>query len=205
MPSRSRRSRGAAPTAGRRRGGGPVVLKRVGRLRSSGTGRTEAGFRIAAHARGRGIAPRALEVPGGWAFADFAGGGLRRLERLRQSDNTASCHVARKCRFEPVGRVPAAHRRFPLDGRLPTRELGGRGTTAETTPPSSPRRDPARHPAQKKPGSGARGGWAPEPGPGKSRRRGGCASGRGSRGGGRVGLDVPGEVRSARWGVMRQR
>ncbi|MFH8340036.1 GNAT family N-acetyltransferase [Streptomyces sp. AM6-12] len=102
---------------------GHVVLK--GLDATGSFGRAEVGYWTAAHARGRGVASRALEALAGWAFTAFAGAGLQRLELLHQSDNTASCRVARKCRFDPVGVVSAAPPAFPLDGHLHARERYG--------------------------------------------------------------------------------
>ncbi|MFE7855201.1 GNAT family N-acetyltransferase [Streptomyces sp. NPDC057403] len=96
---------------------GHVVLKRA----APGAASAEVGYWTAARARGRGIAPRALEALTDWAFAEFAADGLARLELVHQSDNTASCAVARKCRFELTGLLPAAPPAFPRDGHVHVR------------------------------------------------------------------------------------
>ncbi|WP_338783663.1 GNAT family N-acetyltransferase [Streptomyces sp. DG1A-41] len=91
---------------------GHVVLKNV----ASGASSAEVGYWTAAHARGRGVAPRALKALTDWAFAAFAGHGLTRLELLHQADNTASCRVAQKCGYELSSLLPAAPPAFPLEG-----------------------------------------------------------------------------------------
>ncbi|MEV0808871.1 GNAT family N-acetyltransferase [Micromonospora sp. NPDC050200] len=75
----------------------------------------EVGYWTAAHARGRGVAPRALEAVTRWAFTRFAAGGLTRLELLHQLDNPASCRVAEKTGYGFVEVLPARPP-FPLDG-----------------------------------------------------------------------------------------
>ncbi|GAA2582333.1 GNAT family N-acetyltransferase [Winogradskya consettensis] len=50
----------------------------------------------AAHARGRGVAPRALEGLSTWALST---GGLRHLELIHEAANEASCRVAGKASF----------------------------------------------------------------------------------------------------------
>ncbi|MFF2043093.1 GNAT family N-acetyltransferase [Kitasatospora sp. NPDC058170] len=93
-----------------------VVLKRG----AAGGPRAEVGYWTAAAARGRGVAPRALEALTRWAFEAFAADGLVRLDLLHQVDNRASCQVAEKTgyRFETV--LPARPP-FPLDGHLHSR------------------------------------------------------------------------------------
>lgn len=97
---------------------GHVVLKRP-----AGTAATaEVGYWTAAHARGRGVAPRALTAVADWAFATFAQEGLTRLDLLHQVDNTASCRVAEKSGFALSGLLPAAPPAFPLDGHQHIRQ-----------------------------------------------------------------------------------
>ncbi|MEU4078168.1 GNAT family N-acetyltransferase [Streptomyces venezuelae] len=93
---------------------GNVVLKEV----ASGKPSAGVGYWTAGHARGRGVAPRALEALTGWAFDTLGVGGLKRLELLHQVDNSASCRVAQKSRYEFEGVLPAAPPSFPLDGHL---------------------------------------------------------------------------------------
>lgn len=96
---------------------GDVVLKEVASCKPS----AEVGYWTAAHARGRGVAPRTLEVLTSWAFDTFGADGLERLELLHQEDNLASCRVAQKRGYELDRVLPAAPPSFPLDGHLPIR------------------------------------------------------------------------------------
>lgn len=96
---------------------GHVVLKNV----TPGVPSAEVGYWTAAHARGRGVAPRALQVLTDWAFAAFPGDGLTRLELLHQVDNTASCRVAQKSGYELTTLLPAAPPVYPLAGHLHVR------------------------------------------------------------------------------------
>lgn len=96
---------------------GNVVLKEVAPGKSS----AEVGYWTAAHARGKGVAPRALEALTGWAFDILGPDGLKRLELLHQVDNAASCRVAEKSQYDFDRVLPAAPPAFPLDGHLHTR------------------------------------------------------------------------------------
>ncbi|MEW2403038.1 GNAT family N-acetyltransferase [Streptomyces sp. NPDC046862] len=96
---------------------GEVVLKGV----VPGNPSAEVGYWTAAHARGRGVAPRALNSLTGWAFAALRADGLQRLELLHQVDNLASCRVAQKSRYDFDKVLPAAPPAFPLDGHVHTR------------------------------------------------------------------------------------
>ncbi|MER5408504.1 GNAT family N-acetyltransferase [Streptomyces sp. NPDC002769] len=96
---------------------GNVVVKGV----TSGRPAAEVGYWTAAHARGRGVAPRALEALTSWAFDTFAADGLERLELVHQVDNPASCRVAQKSRYDLDGILPAAPPSFPRDGHVHTR------------------------------------------------------------------------------------
>ncbi|MBL1100865.1 GNAT family N-acetyltransferase [Streptomyces sp. 205] len=92
---------------------GEVVMKRTGPSQES----AEVGYWTAAHARGRGVAPRALDALTSWAFDAFAAEGLRRLELLHQVDNSASCRVAQKAGYR-FHEVLPARPPFPRDGHL---------------------------------------------------------------------------------------
>ncbi|WP_258017505.1 GNAT family N-acetyltransferase [Streptomyces noursei] len=99
---------------------GNVVLKEV----TSGKPAAEVGYWTAAHARGRGVAPRALEALTSWAFDTFEADGLKRLKLLHQVDNLASCRVAQKSRYDFDSILPAAPPSFPRDGHLHIRRTG---------------------------------------------------------------------------------
>lgn len=88
-----------------------VVLK-FGR---SGVG--EVGYWTAVHARGRGVAPRALELLCVRAFEEY---GLTRLELIHQIDNQASCRVAAKTQF-PLLQILPPQPPWPLEGHLHVR------------------------------------------------------------------------------------
>ncbi|MFI9360915.1 GNAT family N-acetyltransferase [Kitasatospora sp. NPDC053057] len=96
---------------------GNVVLKRG----APGGERAEVGYWTAAQARGRGVAPRAVEALTGWAFATFAEDGLRRIDLLHEGDNDASCRVAEKSGYTLTEIVPA-YPPYPLDGHRHSRK-----------------------------------------------------------------------------------
>ncbi|MFE4263525.1 GNAT family N-acetyltransferase [Streptomyces sp. NPDC056883] len=105
-----------APDAAPRQLAGHVVLKGVGQ--GPGKASAEVGYWTAARARGRGVAPRALETLTAWAFRSFRAEGLECLELLHQVDNAASCRVAEKSGYM-LGRIlPSAPPTYPLDGHL---------------------------------------------------------------------------------------
>jgi RimJ/RimL family protein N-acetyltransferase len=91
---------------------GHVVLKVTGRESA------EVGFWVTARARGRGVAPSALEALTSWAFTTR---GLVRLELLHQVDNLASCRVARKCGYDVERVLPPAPPAYPAEGHLHVR------------------------------------------------------------------------------------
>lgn len=93
---------------------------------SPGSETAEVGYWTVARARGRGIAPQALEALTGWAFAALAGDGLRRLDLLHQVDNEASCRVAGKAGYALAEVLPPCAP-WPLEGhRHECRAPGGR-------------------------------------------------------------------------------
>lgn len=116
---------------------GNLALKRPG----PGPERAEVGYWTAAWARGRGVAPRALEALTAWAFAAFAEEGLVRLELLHQVDNVASCKVAEKSGYAFAELLDALPPEFPLDGHLHVREApsaSSGGGAAQSAPEVSP-------------------------------------------------------------------
>ena len=96
---------------------GNVVLKDV----AAGKPTAEVGYWTAAHARGRGVATRALEVLSDWALRTFEADGLECLQLLHQVDNLASCRVAVKSGYDFDSVLPAVPPSFPRDGHLHTR------------------------------------------------------------------------------------
>ncbi|MEU2614039.1 GNAT family N-acetyltransferase [Micromonospora sp. NPDC007271] len=88
-----------------------VLLKEV----TPGRPYAEVGYWTAAPARGRGVAPRAVDAVSKWAFARFAAAGLTGLELLHQVDNPASCRVAEKSGYV-FREVLPARPPFPRDG-----------------------------------------------------------------------------------------
>jgi RimJ/RimL family protein N-acetyltransferase len=102
---------------------GPLVGHAVLKRPEPGGPAAEVGYWTAGQARGRGVAPRALDALTTWAFTTFAADGLVRLELLHSAENFASCRVARKCGYPLTALRPAAPPRFPLDAHLHTRLL----------------------------------------------------------------------------------
>ncbi|WP_155059061.1 GNAT family N-acetyltransferase [Streptomyces blattellae] len=111
----------AQPGSAQRQLAGHVVLKDV----APGKPSAEVGYWTAAPARGRGVAPRALEAVTRWAFDHLGAGHLIRLELLHQADNPASCRVAHKSGYDLARILPAAPPSFPLDGHLHSRRRDG--------------------------------------------------------------------------------
>ncbi|WP_405163112.1 GNAT family N-acetyltransferase [Nocardia sp. NBC_01499] len=87
-------------------------------------GVAEVGYWTAAHARGRGIAARALDAASRWALAEQDIVQLNRLELLHAQDNHASCRVANKCGYTLRDLLPAAPPAFPSDGHRHVRKAG---------------------------------------------------------------------------------
>ena len=76
----------------------------------------EVGYWIAAKARGRGIASRALEIATNWAFSSRCDLPLTRLELLHSVDNHASCRVAGNCGYLLQAILPPEPPMFPAEG-----------------------------------------------------------------------------------------
>ena len=81
--------------------GDGALLGGIG-LRDAGEGRGQAGYWVAAHARGRGVATRALGLVCRWAFEDL---GLARMQLLTDPDNHASQRVAERVGFRREGHL----------------------------------------------------------------------------------------------------
>ncbi|WP_107657220.1 GNAT family N-acetyltransferase [Nocardia suismassiliense] len=89
---------------------GHVVVK------ATTAGVAEVGYWTAAHARGRGIAARAVETVSRWALAEQEMVRLNQLELLHAKDNHASCRVANKCGYTLQDLLPAEPPTFPGEG-----------------------------------------------------------------------------------------
>jgi len=79
---------------------GGDVLGGVGLKLHPAHASAEVGYWVAAHARRRGIATRAVRLIARWAFGDLE---VQRLELLTNVGNEASEGVARKCGFRREG------------------------------------------------------------------------------------------------------
>jgi RimJ/RimL family protein N-acetyltransferase len=100
-------------------------------IRRRGTGTSEAGrsltdtaevgYWVAAPSRGRGVAPRALDVVCRWAFDEIQNPPLARLELIHSVGNHASCRVAQKTGFALSAVLPPLPPEFPADGHLHVR------------------------------------------------------------------------------------
>lgn len=79
-------------------------------LQNVADGSAEVGYWLTATARGHGLATRALEAVCSYAFMPAARGGLglRRLSAGVAAGNEASARVARRCRFQQIGRARSA-------------------------------------------------------------------------------------------------
>jgi RimJ/RimL family protein N-acetyltransferase len=73
----------------------------------------DVGYMLGAHARGRGLATRALQLAADWAFAEL---GLERVELRTMHQNAASRAVAERAGF---ARVPAPLVRRPECDHMP--------------------------------------------------------------------------------------
>jgi RimJ/RimL family protein N-acetyltransferase len=91
---------------------GHVVLKAL----ATDTISAEVGYWTSAPARGRGVAPRALEALSQWAFTLPREKPLERLELFHRTDNQASCRVALKSRFAFDCVMQAQPPVFPTEG-----------------------------------------------------------------------------------------
>ncbi|HEY4454579.1 MAG TPA: GNAT family N-acetyltransferase [Pseudonocardiaceae bacterium] len=82
----------------------------------------EVGYWVAAKARGRGIASRALDIATNWAFSARCDLPLTRLELLHSVDNHASCRVAGNCGYLLHSILPPEPPMFPAEGHRHVRE-----------------------------------------------------------------------------------
>ena len=88
--------------------GGAVVARMSLRTIDLAEGLAGFGYWVMPAARGRSVAPRALQAVGRWAFDDL---GLHRLELEHSTANPSSCRVAAKAgyRLESTKRSQARH------------------------------------------------------------------------------------------------
>lgn len=96
---------------------GGVSLRRP----DAGTASAEVGYWVAAPARGRGVAPRAVDAVCAWAFDVIQNPPLGRLELIHSVGNQASCRVAEKAGFLLSAVLPPLPPDFPDDGHLHVR------------------------------------------------------------------------------------
>jgi RimJ/RimL family protein N-acetyltransferase len=96
---------------------GGVSIRGLGGAAISG----EVGYWVAAPARGRGIAPRALTAVCEWAFGLPRSRPLERLDLIHSVGNHASCRVAVKAGFTLSAVLPPCPPDFPDDGHLHVR------------------------------------------------------------------------------------
>ncbi|WP_239134206.1 GNAT family N-acetyltransferase [Rugosimonospora africana] len=75
---------------------GQISLRRV----NLGDGLAEVSYWVLPHARGRGVASRALSALTAWCFATL---GLHRIEVYHSTANPASCRVAQRAGFAAEG------------------------------------------------------------------------------------------------------
>ncbi|MBU2666311.1 GNAT family N-acetyltransferase [Actinoplanes bogorensis] len=84
-------------------------------------GTAEVGYWTAAHARGQGVAARALETVSRWALATQE---IMRLDLFHSVDNPASCRVALKSGYPLRDLLPAAPPDYPRSGHRHVRQDG---------------------------------------------------------------------------------
>lgn len=93
---------------------GGVSLRGLGDEAAHG----EVGYWTAAHARGQGVAPRALGAVCAWAFQLPRTRPLDGLKLIHAIGNLASCRVAAKAGFTLAEVLPPLPPEFPEDGHL---------------------------------------------------------------------------------------
>lgn len=96
---------------------GGISLRGLG----DGTVTGEVGYWVAAAARGRGVAPRALNALCDWAFGMPRTPRLERLELIHSVGNHASCRVAEKTGFPLAAILDPLPPDFPDHGHLHVR------------------------------------------------------------------------------------
>jgi RimJ/RimL family protein N-acetyltransferase len=84
-------------------------------------GAAEVGYWTVPEARGRGVAPRALEVVSEWAFGPNCPMPLTWIALLHAKANESSCRVAEKSRYELRSILPPFPPQFPGEGHFHVR------------------------------------------------------------------------------------
>lgn len=103
-------------------GGSGEIVGNIGlRGLDHGTGCANVGYWVRAAARGRGIAPLALEAICEWAFRLPRAPRLNSVVLIHATGNRASCRVAEKAGFELAEVLPPAPPEFPHEGHLHVR------------------------------------------------------------------------------------
>jgi RimJ/RimL family protein N-acetyltransferase len=117
---------------------GSVAIRGLGEAATSGA----VGYWVVAAARGRGIAPRALNAACQWVFRLPSTRLVQRLELIHSVGNFASCRVADKAGFALAAVLPPLPPEFPDRGHLHIRRAspGGPGTPAPSRPAPPGRR-----------------------------------------------------------------
>ncbi|MFD4635452.1 GNAT family N-acetyltransferase [Streptomyces sp. NPDC058284] len=110
----------AGPVAGADRLLGHVTLK-VRPYGSRSGAASEVGYWTVPEARGKGVAPRALEAVSRWAFATRRALPPGRLELLHAAANRGSCRVAQKCGYVMHSVLPPFPPDYPGEGHLHVR------------------------------------------------------------------------------------
>jgi RimJ/RimL family protein N-acetyltransferase len=104
--------------------GGCVLAGNVGLKNREQTGRigeretAEIGYWTAVAARGRGIAPAAVQAVTDWVFDAFAGASLRQIMLVHDVANPASCRVAEKAGYPFRELSPANPPHWFTDGHI---------------------------------------------------------------------------------------
>lgn len=86
-----------------------------------GVASAEVGYWTLPEARGRGIAPRALETLSRWALGEQRLIPADRLDLVHAIGNHASCRVAEKCQYALHSLLPAQPPTFPTEAHLHVR------------------------------------------------------------------------------------
>ena len=107
----------------------PIAQAVVKPVTDTGIPAAEVGYWVSAAARGRGIAPRALEAVSRWALGPQSPLPLERLDLIHALGNRASCRVADKCTHASNSVLPPQPPTFPTESHLHVRtsSTSGRG------------------------------------------------------------------------------